>query len=276
MSVYKILIGDYIKLRHWIACDTSSGQQRLFKMFKMTLVSMCVNISESVVAAQGASWDVDTDRFSPGLWTQYCRAFNHIRYRTEQCPNPGTAEVNYLPHFPALHLPVCSLSALLFSLTHCLTNTPGPLTYLYPRLKIHVITLMSQTWEYFTQERLSKTIFTSVDLGTGFYPPNSLTYPASNPFIPPLPICCYYLTQLLTDDLLLSGNWRRLSREMETWNKKYRPCLTRSTDSRSNRSKARNKAISLHKLKHVTQFQETGYLAYLLSFELVNKKSGGL
>lgn len=111
----------------------------------MTLVSVSVNISESSVAAQGASWDVNTDRFPLGPWTQYCRAFNHIRYRTEQHPKPGTAEVTYLSHFPALHLPVCFSSALLFPLTHWLTNhtaLPGPLKYLSPRLKIHLSTLV--------------------------------------------------------------------------------------------------------------------------------------
>lgn len=111
----------------------------------MTLFSVSVNISESSVAAQGASWGGNTDRSSPGLWTQSCRAFNHNRYRTEQCPNAGTTEVNYQSHFPALQLFVCSSSALLFSLTHCLTNhtaLPGPLTYLSPWLKSRLSTLV--------------------------------------------------------------------------------------------------------------------------------------
>lgn len=63
-------------------------------------MSVSVNVSEWSVAAQGASWGDNTDRFSPGPWTQYCRAFNHIRYRTEHCPNPGTTEVTYLPPLP--------------------------------------------------------------------------------------------------------------------------------------------------------------------------------
>lgn len=193
-------------------------------------MSVSVNLSEPSVAAQGASWDINTDRFSLGPWTQYCRAFNHIRYRTERRPNPGAAEVTYLSHYLALHLSVCSSSALLFPLTHWLTNHsafPGPLNYLSPRLKIHMSTLvgLNRCLNTFIKPntRVLKQDHIQVwALKWVFYPPTSPTYPVSNPFT------VYHLFQLaviiplyfLTDDLVLSGNWGRLRRETMTWNKK--------------------------------------------------------
>lgn len=175
---------------------------------------------------------------------------------------------NYRGKLPVpLHSFACTCltsSALLCSLTHCLTNhtsLPGPLTYMSPGLKTHVRSLVGLNrcilitkLRIFHPRVVKQDITHKCGPWNMLFPPTALTYPASNPFIPPVPMCCYYSSQFLSSDFVLSGDWQRLNSETQTWNKKFRPCVTRSTISRSSRTKARNKAIRLHKPRHVTEF----------------------